>query len=164
MDNLTPQQIRRLFHLLSKLAFGQKQGSHIQVQNHAFGGSRYWTAQPWTLFLLFFIFYCPSSTDLCSSVLFQTGWYAHSDPQTALQHCAQVQAHWHHWCCDDCRQHGGFQVKTCLANIRLLCDLIFRCHQQTLSLTSFVCSRSKAKESQSRSLSQETIRQVRISH
>ncbi|TKS71673.1 Fanconi anemia group D2 protein [Collichthys lucidus] len=31
MDNLTPQQIRRLFHLLSRLAFGQQQqGSHIQ--------------------------------------------------------------------------------------------------------------------------------------
>uniref|UniRef100_A0A3P9BV60 FA complementation group D2 n=1 Tax=Maylandia zebra TaxID=106582 RepID=A0A3P9BV60_9CICH len=34
MDNLTPQQIRRLFHLLSKLAFGQKQGSHIQDDMH----------------------------------------------------------------------------------------------------------------------------------
>lgn len=32
MDNLTPQQIRRLFHLLSRLAFGQQQqASHIQV-------------------------------------------------------------------------------------------------------------------------------------
>lgn len=32
MDNLTPQQIRRLFHILSRLAFGQQQqGSHIQV-------------------------------------------------------------------------------------------------------------------------------------
>uniref|UniRef100_A0A3B5REF4 FA complementation group D2 n=1 Tax=Xiphophorus maculatus TaxID=8083 RepID=A0A3B5REF4_XIPMA len=36
MDNLTPQQIRRLFHLLSRLAFGQQQqGSHIQVLIHA---------------------------------------------------------------------------------------------------------------------------------
>ncbi|XP_072238328.1 Fanconi anemia group D2 protein [Leuresthes tenuis] len=35
MDNLTPQQIRRLFHLLSKLAFGQQQqGSHIQDDMH----------------------------------------------------------------------------------------------------------------------------------
>uniref|UniRef100_A0A3Q0T545 FA complementation group D2 n=1 Tax=Amphilophus citrinellus TaxID=61819 RepID=A0A3Q0T545_AMPCI len=34
MDNLTPQQIRRLFHLLSRLAFGQKQGSHIQDDMH----------------------------------------------------------------------------------------------------------------------------------
>ncbi|KAI3370125.1 hypothetical protein L3Q82_024917 [Scortum barcoo] len=35
MDNLTPQQIRRLFHLLSRLAFGQQQqGSHIQVHAH----------------------------------------------------------------------------------------------------------------------------------
>lgn len=35
MDNLTPQQIRRLFHLLSRLAFGQQQqGSHIQVHIH----------------------------------------------------------------------------------------------------------------------------------
>ncbi|XP_028302622.1 Fanconi anemia group D2 protein isoform X2 [Gouania willdenowi] len=35
MDNLTPQQIRRLFHLLSKLAFGPKlQGSHIQDDIH----------------------------------------------------------------------------------------------------------------------------------
>lgn len=34
MDNLSPQQIRRLFHLLSKLAFGQQQqGSHIQVRH-----------------------------------------------------------------------------------------------------------------------------------
>ncbi|XP_047439463.1 Fanconi anemia group D2 protein isoform X2 [Mugil cephalus] len=35
MDNLTPQQIRRLFHLLSRLAFGQQQqGSHIQDDLH----------------------------------------------------------------------------------------------------------------------------------
>ncbi|XP_030276612.1 Fanconi anemia group D2 protein isoform X2 [Sparus aurata] len=35
MDNLTPQQIRRLFHLLSRLAFGQQQqGSHIQDDIH----------------------------------------------------------------------------------------------------------------------------------
>ncbi|CAJ1051008.1 Fanconi anemia group D2 protein [Xyrichtys novacula] len=35
MDNLTPQQIRKLFHLLSKLAFGQQQqGSHIQDDMH----------------------------------------------------------------------------------------------------------------------------------
>ncbi|XP_056293629.1 Fanconi anemia group D2 protein isoform X2 [Pseudoliparis swirei] len=35
MDNLTPQQIRRLFHLLSGLAFGQQQqGSHIQDDMH----------------------------------------------------------------------------------------------------------------------------------
>ncbi|KAM8913890.1 Fanconi anemia group D2 protein isoform 2-T6 [Spinachia spinachia] len=36
MDNLTPQQIRRLFHLLSSLAFGQQQqqGSHIQDDMH----------------------------------------------------------------------------------------------------------------------------------
>ncbi|KAF7659435.1 hypothetical protein LDENG_00298030 [Lucifuga dentata] len=35
MDNLTPQQIRRLFHLLSKLAFGQhQQGSNIQDDLH----------------------------------------------------------------------------------------------------------------------------------
>lgn len=32
MDNLTPQQIRRLFQLLSRLAFGQRQlGTSIQV-------------------------------------------------------------------------------------------------------------------------------------
>lgn len=37
MDNLTPQQIRRLFHLLSRLAFGQQeQGSHIQVSSRTF--------------------------------------------------------------------------------------------------------------------------------
>lgn len=65
MDNLTPQQIRRLFHLLSKLAFGQKQGSHIQVQNHTFGGSRYWTAQPWTLFLPFLKFFTVSHLLTC---------------------------------------------------------------------------------------------------
>uniref|UniRef100_A0A8C9XST2 FA complementation group D2 n=1 Tax=Sander lucioperca TaxID=283035 RepID=A0A8C9XST2_SANLU len=35
MDNLTPQQIRRLFHLLSRLAFGQQQqGCHIQDDMH----------------------------------------------------------------------------------------------------------------------------------
>ncbi|KAM9758802.1 Fanconi anemia group D2 protein isoform 1-T1 [Menidia menidia] len=34
MDNLTPQQIRRLFHLLSRLAFEQQQGSHIQDDMH----------------------------------------------------------------------------------------------------------------------------------
>ncbi|KAM7006851.1 Fanconi anemia group D2 protein [Tautogolabrus adspersus] len=35
MDNFTPQQIRRLFHLLSRLAFGQQQqGSHIQDDMH----------------------------------------------------------------------------------------------------------------------------------
>ncbi|XP_068172389.1 Fanconi anemia group D2 protein isoform X2 [Antennarius striatus] len=35
MDNLTPQQIRRLFHILSVLAFGQQQkGSHIQDDMH----------------------------------------------------------------------------------------------------------------------------------
>ncbi|KAM9813474.1 Fanconi anemia group D2 protein [Neosynchiropus ocellatus] len=34
MDNLTPQQIRRLFHLLSRLAFGEQQGSHIQDDMH----------------------------------------------------------------------------------------------------------------------------------
>ncbi|KAM7422523.1 hypothetical protein PAMA_010526 [Pampus argenteus] len=35
MDNLTPQQIRRLFHVLSRLAFGQQQqGSHIQDDMH----------------------------------------------------------------------------------------------------------------------------------
>ncbi|XP_022047915.2 Fanconi anemia group D2 protein [Acanthochromis polyacanthus] len=35
MDNLTPQHIRRLFHLLSRLAFGQQQqGSHIQDDMH----------------------------------------------------------------------------------------------------------------------------------
>ncbi|KAF3689815.1 Fanconi anemia group D2 protein [Channa argus] len=35
MDNLTLQQIRRLFHLLSRLAFGQQQqGSHIQDDMH----------------------------------------------------------------------------------------------------------------------------------
>ncbi|KAM6980739.1 Fanconi anemia group D2 protein [Aplochiton taeniatus] len=35
MDNLSPQQIRRLFHLLSALAFGrQQQGSHIQDDMH----------------------------------------------------------------------------------------------------------------------------------
>ncbi|XP_016536364.1 Fanconi anemia group D2 protein isoform X1 [Poecilia formosa] len=35
MDNLTAQQIRRLFHLLSRLAFGQQQqGSHIQDDMH----------------------------------------------------------------------------------------------------------------------------------
>ncbi|KAK9529071.1 hypothetical protein VZT92_013188 [Zoarces viviparus] len=35
MDGLTPQQIRRLFHLLSSLAFGQQQqGSHIQDDMH----------------------------------------------------------------------------------------------------------------------------------
>ncbi|XP_070758514.1 Fanconi anemia group D2 protein [Enoplosus armatus] len=35
MDNLTPQQIRRLFHLLSRLAFGQQQqGDHIQDDMH----------------------------------------------------------------------------------------------------------------------------------
>uniref|UniRef100_A0A4W6F7F9 FA complementation group D2 n=1 Tax=Lates calcarifer TaxID=8187 RepID=A0A4W6F7F9_LATCA len=42
MDNLTPQQIRRLFHLLSRLAFGpQQQASHIQVHSHTFMGRRY---------------------------------------------------------------------------------------------------------------------------
>uniref|UniRef100_A0A667XEQ8 FA complementation group D2 n=1 Tax=Myripristis murdjan TaxID=586833 RepID=A0A667XEQ8_9TELE len=35
MDNLTPQQIRKLFHLLSRLAFGQQQqGTHIQDDLH----------------------------------------------------------------------------------------------------------------------------------
>ncbi|XP_053725333.1 Fanconi anemia group D2 protein isoform X2 [Synchiropus splendidus] len=34
MDNLTPQQIRTLFHLLSRLAFGEQQGSHIQDDMH----------------------------------------------------------------------------------------------------------------------------------
>ncbi|XP_077458420.1 Fanconi anemia group D2 protein isoform X3 [Stigmatopora argus] len=34
MDNLTPQQIRRLFHLLSRLAFGPQQASHIQDDMH----------------------------------------------------------------------------------------------------------------------------------
>uniref|UniRef100_A0A8B9KSS5 FA complementation group D2 n=1 Tax=Astyanax mexicanus TaxID=7994 RepID=A0A8B9KSS5_ASTMX len=35
MDNLSPQQIRRLFHLLSSLAFGHDQhGSHIQDDMH----------------------------------------------------------------------------------------------------------------------------------
>uniref|UniRef100_A0A8C7V2H1 FA complementation group D2 n=1 Tax=Oncorhynchus mykiss TaxID=8022 RepID=A0A8C7V2H1_ONCMY len=35
MENLTPQQIRRLFHLLSGLAFGQQQqGTHIQDDMH----------------------------------------------------------------------------------------------------------------------------------
>ncbi|XP_034539766.1 Fanconi anemia group D2 protein [Notolabrus celidotus] len=35
MENLMPQQIRRLFHLLSRLAFGQQQqGSHIQDDMH----------------------------------------------------------------------------------------------------------------------------------
>ncbi|XP_020497744.2 Fanconi anemia group D2 protein isoform X1 [Labrus bergylta] len=35
MDNFTPQQIRRLFHILSRLAFGQlQQGSHIQDDMH----------------------------------------------------------------------------------------------------------------------------------
>uniref|UniRef100_A0A673AR16 FA complementation group D2 n=1 Tax=Sphaeramia orbicularis TaxID=375764 RepID=A0A673AR16_9TELE len=34
MDNLTPQQIRKLFNLLSTLAFGQQQGSHIQDDMH----------------------------------------------------------------------------------------------------------------------------------
>ncbi|XP_054640735.1 Fanconi anemia group D2 protein isoform X2 [Dunckerocampus dactyliophorus] len=34
LDNLTPQQIRRLFHLLSRLAFGSQQGSHIQDDMH----------------------------------------------------------------------------------------------------------------------------------
>ncbi|XP_061689919.1 Fanconi anemia group D2 protein isoform X2 [Syngnathoides biaculeatus] len=34
LDNLTPQQIRRLFHLLSRLAFGPQQGSHIQDDMH----------------------------------------------------------------------------------------------------------------------------------
>uniref|UniRef100_A0A3Q1ISU0 Uncharacterized protein n=1 Tax=Anabas testudineus TaxID=64144 RepID=A0A3Q1ISU0_ANATE len=35
MDNLAPQQIRRLFHLLSRLAFGQQQqGAHIQDDMH----------------------------------------------------------------------------------------------------------------------------------
>ncbi|KAF6732982.1 Fanconi anemia group D2 protein [Oryzias melastigma] len=35
MDNLTSQQIRKLFHLLSRLAFGQQQqGSHIQDDMH----------------------------------------------------------------------------------------------------------------------------------
>uniref|UniRef100_A0A8C7G930 FA complementation group D2 n=1 Tax=Oncorhynchus kisutch TaxID=8019 RepID=A0A8C7G930_ONCKI len=35
MENLTPQQIRRLFHLLSGLAFGQQQqGTHIQDEMH----------------------------------------------------------------------------------------------------------------------------------
>ncbi|KAM6927239.1 Fanconi anemia group D2 protein [Xenentodon cancila] len=35
MDNLTPQQIRKLFHLLSRLAFGQQQqGAHIQDDMH----------------------------------------------------------------------------------------------------------------------------------
>ncbi|XP_077386659.1 Fanconi anemia group D2 protein isoform X2 [Festucalex cinctus] len=34
LDNLAPQQIRRLFHLLSGLAFGSQQGSHIQDDMH----------------------------------------------------------------------------------------------------------------------------------
>ncbi|XP_057701489.1 Fanconi anemia group D2 protein isoform X2 [Corythoichthys intestinalis] len=34
LDNLTPQQIRRLFHLLSRLAFGPQQASHIQDDMH----------------------------------------------------------------------------------------------------------------------------------
>ncbi|XP_061910230.1 Fanconi anemia group D2 protein isoform X4 [Entelurus aequoreus] len=34
LDNLTPQQIRRLFHLLSRLAFRSQQGSHIQDDMH----------------------------------------------------------------------------------------------------------------------------------
>uniref|UniRef100_A0A3Q3XSE3 Uncharacterized protein n=1 Tax=Mola mola TaxID=94237 RepID=A0A3Q3XSE3_MOLML len=35
MDNLTPHQIRRVFHLLSRLAFGQQQqGAHIQDDMH----------------------------------------------------------------------------------------------------------------------------------
>ncbi|KAM9408699.1 Fanconi anemia group D2 protein isoform 2-T2 [Pholidichthys leucotaenia] len=35
MDNLSPQQIRKLFHLLGRLAFGQQQqGSHIQDDIH----------------------------------------------------------------------------------------------------------------------------------
>ncbi|TRY99785.1 hypothetical protein DNTS_033949 [Danionella cerebrum] len=35
MDNLTSQQIRRLFHLLSRLAFGQEQhGGHVQDDMH----------------------------------------------------------------------------------------------------------------------------------
>ncbi|XP_061778669.1 Fanconi anemia group D2 protein isoform X3 [Nerophis ophidion] len=34
LDNLTPQQIRRLFHVLSRLAFRSQQGSHIQDDMH----------------------------------------------------------------------------------------------------------------------------------
>uniref|UniRef100_A0A3B3ZMP0 Uncharacterized protein n=1 Tax=Periophthalmus magnuspinnatus TaxID=409849 RepID=A0A3B3ZMP0_9GOBI len=34
MDNLNSQQIRKLFYLLSTLAFGQQQGSHIQDDMH----------------------------------------------------------------------------------------------------------------------------------
>ncbi|XP_019736648.1 Fanconi anemia group D2 protein isoform X3 [Hippocampus comes] len=34
LDNLSPQQIRRLFQLLSRLAFGPQQGSHIQDDMH----------------------------------------------------------------------------------------------------------------------------------
>ncbi|CAL8338893.1 unnamed protein product [Merluccius merluccius] len=34
MDNLTPQQIRRLFQLLSRLAFGQQLGTNIQDDMH----------------------------------------------------------------------------------------------------------------------------------
>lgn len=93
MDNLTLQQIRRLFHLLSRLAFGpQQQGAHIQVHLHRDSCS-------------FFSF-----TSSLTSLL-PPGWHAHRDPQAALQHFIQVQTHRHHRGGQDGGQHGSTQVK-----------------------------------------------------
>uniref|UniRef100_A0A7N8WSY3 FA complementation group D2 n=1 Tax=Mastacembelus armatus TaxID=205130 RepID=A0A7N8WSY3_9TELE len=83
MDNLTPQQIRRLFHLLSRLAFGrQQQGSHIQVQSHISACSH-------VFHLFFVIFHTLTVALICFFP--PSGRHAHRDPQTALQHRAQVQ-------------------------------------------------------------------------
>lgn len=93
MDNLTLQQIRRLFHLLSRLAFGpQQQGSHIQVHLHKDSSS--------------FISFISSLTSFLPP-----GWHAHRDPQAALQHFIQVQTHRHHRGRQDRGQHGSTQVR-----------------------------------------------------
>lgn len=105
MDNLAPQQIRRLFHLLSRLAFGQQQrGAHIQV--HVHNKIQWFCLTPVSPRLIIV-----SLTDPTAFSVSFPGWHAHSDPQTALQHCAQIQAYRHHRCCHDHRQHGSIQVR-----------------------------------------------------
>lgn len=143
MDSLTAQQIRRLFHLLSQLAFGQQQqASHIQVlaATKASRSSRHlknWMVWPPAALL---------------------GWHAHCDPQTALQHCAKVQTHRHHRCRHDRRQHGSAQVQA--AGPLWVFVFILWCFNFFTTL--FVSSRSKGKESEKTSIPNDTFRQVTL--
>lgn len=141
MDNLTLQQIRRLFHLLSRLAFGpQQQGSHIQVHLH----------RDSSLFLSF----ASLLTSLLLPRMTCTSWSASSSqalyPSTNVSASSGRSGSWAAW------EHSGKGSFSKAA-------ATLSCSSSHSFIPSLLWCRPK-EEAQKGALPQEMLRQVQIKH